>query len=311
MKAKLSVANLYKVFGDQPEQAFPLLKQGIDKDQVFRQTGLTIAVKDTSFDIHAGEIFVIMGLSGSGKSTLVRLLNRLIEPTRGHVYLNGEDIATMNDKSLRQARRKKSSMVLQSFVLMPHLNIQNNVAFGLELDGIRRAERHHAGRRRGADRHPDDILHNPTNDYVRSFFHGIDVSRVFTAKDVANRRQVTLIQKGEGGIRIALQRLRDQDRDYAYVLDQQRRYLGTVSVDSLSRAEKDGASMSSAMLQQIIANKAFTDANPAAAQLFEVMQMSSNDISAQNLRMKSGEDSEADIEHHANGWIQAAMEAAE
>lgn len=82
MTTKLEVKNLYKVFGETPDEAFPLLEQGLDKDEIFDKTGLTVGVKDVSLSINEGEIFVIMGLSGSGKSTLVRLLNRLIEPTK-------------------------------------------------------------------------------------------------------------------------------------------------------------------------------------------------------------------------------------
>ncbi len=95
----LEVKGLYKVFGEDTDRAFTMINSGADKDQVFEETGLTIGVNNVSLDIHEGEIFVIMGLSGSGKSTLVRLLNRLIEPSRGSVYLRGKDIATSLKKS--------------------------------------------------------------------------------------------------------------------------------------------------------------------------------------------------------------------
>src|SRR5690554_5619459 len=120
MSTMLEVKNLYKVFGEAPDEAFPLIEKGLDKDQIFEQTGLTVGVKDVSLSINEGEIFVIMGLSGSGKSTLVRLLNRLIEPTQGSVLLKGNDIAKISDKALRTVRRQSISMVFQNFALMPH-----------------------------------------------------------------------------------------------------------------------------------------------------------------------------------------------
>ncbi|MEL7401540.1 MAG: ATP-binding cassette domain-containing protein, partial [Pseudomonadota bacterium] len=133
MNVKLSVQNLYKIFGEQPNKALAMLEQGKDKDEIFETTGQTVGVKDASFDIYEGEIFVIMGLSGSGKSTMVRMLNRLIEPTAGKVMLGQRDIARMSDDELRDMRRHQMSMVFQSFALMPHMTVRRNVAFGLEL----------------------------------------------------------------------------------------------------------------------------------------------------------------------------------
>jgi len=138
---KVVVKNLYKVFGDQPQAAMKLLREGVDKDEIFDRTGQTVGVCDAGFAIHAGEIFVIMGLSGSGKSTLVRLLNRLIEPTAGQVLVDGRDIAAMNDRELLELRRRDMSMVFQSFALMPHLTVIQNASFGLELAGMGQSER--------------------------------------------------------------------------------------------------------------------------------------------------------------------------
>jgi glycine betaine/proline transport system ATP-binding protein len=95
-----------------------------------------LALRDASLAIEEGEIFVIMGLSGSGKSTMVRLLNRLIEPTRGQVLIDGVDIARISDAELREVRRKKIAMVFQSFALMPHMTVLDNAAFGMELAGV-------------------------------------------------------------------------------------------------------------------------------------------------------------------------------
>lgn len=142
MAIKLEVKNLYKIFGEHPKRAFELLESGMNKDQIFDKTGLTVGVQNANLAIEEGEIFVIMGLSGSGKSTLVRLLNRLIDPTQGEVLIDGENITTMSDKDLRQVRRKKISMVFQSFALMPHMNVLDNTAFGMELAGISKEERY-------------------------------------------------------------------------------------------------------------------------------------------------------------------------
>ena len=132
----LEVKGLYKVFGEDTDRAFTMINEGADKDKVFEETGLTIGVNDVSLSIQEGEIFVIMGLSGSGKSTLVRLLNRLIEPTKGNVLLRGKDIAHISEDRLREVRRNNISMVFQNFALMPHMTVIENAAFGLELAGV-------------------------------------------------------------------------------------------------------------------------------------------------------------------------------
>ncbi|MGF1911735.1 glycine betaine/L-proline ABC transporter ATP-binding protein ProV [Vibrio kasasachensis] len=141
MSPILEVQGLYKVFGEDPNRAFSLIEKGADKDAIFEQTGLTVGVHDVSLSINEGEIFVIMGLSGSGKSTLVRLLNRLIEPTRGNVLLRGKDIAHISEEELREVRRNNISMVFQNFALMPHMTVIENAAFGLELAGVTPSER--------------------------------------------------------------------------------------------------------------------------------------------------------------------------
>lgn len=344
MAIKLEVKNLYKIFGEHPERAFKLLESGKNKEQIFAKTGLSVGVKDANLAIEEGEIFVIMGLSGSGKSTLVRLLNRLIEPTRGEVLIDGEDIAKISDSALRTVRRNKISMVFQSFALMPHLNVLDNTAFGMELAGVPQAERHEkalealrqvslesyahsypdelsGGMRqrvglaramannpdillmdeafsaldplirtemqdelvklqakhqrtivfishdldeamRIGDRiaimqggevvqvgTPDEILNNPANDYVRTFFRGVDISHVFSAKDIARRRPVTLIRKTPGfGPRSALKLLQDEDRDYGYVLERGQKFIGVVSIDSLKKALAENQSLDSALL---------------------------------------------------------------
>ncbi|MCE0559132.1 MULTISPECIES: glycine betaine/L-proline ABC transporter ATP-binding protein ProV [unclassified Motilimonas] len=348
MSTILEVQNLYKVFGDKPEQAFPLIDKGLDKDQIFAQTGLTVGVHDVSLSINQGEIFVIMGLSGSGKSTLVRLLNRLIEPSRGSVLLNGKDIAHISTEELIEVRRNNISMVFQSFALMPHMTVIENTAFGLELAGIDLPTRHQqamsALERVGLDSYcdsfpdelsggmkqrvglaralacdpdillmdeafsaldplirtemqdelirlqnddrrtivfishdldeamrigdriaimqngavvqvgtPDDILHNPANEYVSSFFRGVNVATVFSAKDIMRKKPAAVFNKSEyDGPASAIQHLIDHDRDYGVVVDKSNKYLGIVSLDSLKQAYKEHRSLVSAILEDTL-----------------------------------------------------------
>jgi glycine betaine/proline transport system ATP-binding protein len=344
MQTMLEVKDLYKVFGDDPDEVFPLLEKGLDKDEIFEKTGMTVGVKDVSLEINEGEIFVIMGLSGSGKSTLVRLLNRLIEPTRGSVLLRGKDISKISEKELRDVRRKNISMVFQNFALMPHMTVLENTAFGLELAGIDVDERHEKAKtalsRVGLDAYcssypdelsggmkqrvglaraltndpdillmdeafsaldplirtemqdelirlqnddkrtivfishdldeamrigdriaimqngvvvqvgtPDDILHNPANDYVCSFFRGVNVASVFTAKDIARKSQSTLIKKhATDGPAAALQMLIDTDREFGIVVDRASKYSGIASLDSLKKANQEKKSLNDALI---------------------------------------------------------------
>lgn len=139
--ANIKVEGLTKIFGKRSKQGLRLLKEGKSKDDILAETGLTVGVNQASFEVNDAEIFVIMGLSGSGKSTLVRLLNRLIEPTDGKVWIDNEDLAQMNEKQLRQVRRKKMSMVFQKFGLFPFRTILENVEYGLEVQGIAESTR--------------------------------------------------------------------------------------------------------------------------------------------------------------------------
>jgi glycine betaine/proline transport system ATP-binding protein len=330
MKEKVVVEHLYKVFGEQPDEAMRLLNEGVDKGEIFERTGQTVGVFDAGFSIYEGEIFVVMGLSGSGKSTLVRLLNRLIEPTAGKVLVDGRDIAAMNHQELLELRRRDMSMVFQSFALMPHLTVGQNAAFGLELAGFDRSEREEralvaldqVGLRAWAESYPDElsggmqqrvglaralandpsvmlmdeafsaldplirsemqdelmklqadsnrtvvfishdldeamrigdriaimeggrvvqvgtpdeILRNPSDEYVRSFFRGVDVSTVLKASDIARKTQVTVIERTDDGIRAAMERLREYDRDFGYVVDRRQHFHGVVSLRSLEK----------------------------------------------------------------------------
>jgi len=128
---KIVVKNVYKVFGHRTQDALGMLQQNQSKDEVLARTGCVVGVNDLSLAVRAGEIFVIMGLSGSGKSTLVRHFNRLIDPTSGEIIVDGENILTYDMEALRNFRRHKISMVFQSFGLLPHKTVIDNVAYGL------------------------------------------------------------------------------------------------------------------------------------------------------------------------------------
>ncbi|MGW4222591.1 quaternary amine ABC transporter ATP-binding protein [Streptomyces bauhiniae] len=137
-----AVDGLWKVFGPKPERvpADPALA-ALGPAELRAETGCTAAVRDVSFEVRKGEVFVVMGLSGSGKSTLVRCLTRLIEPTAGSIAIDGEDVRAMDRGRLRELRRHRAAMVFQHFGLLPHRTVLDNVAYGLEIQGMGRAER--------------------------------------------------------------------------------------------------------------------------------------------------------------------------
>ncbi|HHP9126997.1 TPA: quaternary amine ABC transporter ATP-binding protein [Listeria monocytogenes] len=139
--SKIKVEELTKIFGKKASKASSLLSQGKSKTEILKETGATIGVNKASFSVEEGEIFVIMGLSGSGKSTLVRLLNRLIEPTSGKIWLDGKELSSLNKKELLEVRRKSMSMVFQNFGLFPNRTINRNVEYGLEIQEMDKEER--------------------------------------------------------------------------------------------------------------------------------------------------------------------------
>ncbi|MEM7428547.1 MAG: glycine betaine/L-proline ABC transporter ATP-binding protein [Pseudomonadota bacterium] len=139
-QVKISCRNVWKVYGKEPEQFFTGTQGAVGDahshaDRI-RKAEHIVAAADVSFDVHVGEIFVIMGLSGSGKSTMVRCLSRLVEPTAGEILLDGEDLLKKSSSELIEIRRHKMGMVFQSFGLLPHLNVFDNIAFPLKLQGL-------------------------------------------------------------------------------------------------------------------------------------------------------------------------------
>ncbi|MBA2529595.1 MAG: glycine betaine/L-proline ABC transporter ATP-binding protein [Euzebyales bacterium] len=141
-QTKVACQGLWKVFGPRAERIIGSEHARLPRDQMRSATGCVAAVRDVSFDVTRGEIFVVMGLSGSGKSTLIRCLSRLIEPTAGSVTIDGVDILAMPPRQLRELRRHQVSMVFQHFGLLPNRRVLDNVAYGLEVRGESRQSRY-------------------------------------------------------------------------------------------------------------------------------------------------------------------------
>jgi glycine betaine/proline transport system ATP-binding protein len=141
-KPLIEISDLYKIFGPKPQSVVDRVKSGQSKEQILAETGHTVGLKAIDMKINRGEIFVIMGLSGSGKSTMIRHFNRLIDPTLGKILVEGVDVMELSSKELEEFRRQKMSMVFQRFALLPHRTVLENVAYGLEIQGIAKADRH-------------------------------------------------------------------------------------------------------------------------------------------------------------------------
>ncbi len=137
----IEVREVCQIFGNNPKAAFPLMEQGKTRQEIMEATGQVVALRDITFTVEKGEVFVLMGLSGSGKSTLLRCINRLRAPIRGSVTIAGEDVLSLDVKGLRDLRRHVVGMVFQKFGLLPHRTVADNVAFGLEVSGVPGPER--------------------------------------------------------------------------------------------------------------------------------------------------------------------------
>jgi glycine betaine/proline transport system ATP-binding protein len=143
----IEIKNVTKIFGPDPEEALALMRQGKSKAEVQAETGHVVGIDDVSITVQPGQIYVVMGLSGSGKSTLIRHVNRLIDPTAGEILVNGVDVLGMNMDELREFRRTQIAMVFQKFGLLPHRSVIENVAYGLEVRGVGKAERHETAKK--------------------------------------------------------------------------------------------------------------------------------------------------------------------
>lgn len=195
MPAKLTVKDVYKIFGDSPEQALELLKKGESKEDIFESTGQTIGVQDANFAVEEGQIFVVMGLSGSGKSTLVRMLNGLIRPSSGQILIDNDDVASCSAEKLRQIRREKITMVFQHFALFPHRSIVENAAYGLKIKGVGAAER-----RKRALAALEQVGLAAWADSLPSELSGGMQQRVGLARGLANDPQILLMDEPFGAL---------------------------------------------------------------------------------------------------------------
>lgn len=344
---KLTVENVYKVFGPNPGDAIERVERGERKDDIFEETGMTVGVSNASFEVYEGEVFVVMGLSGSGKSTLVRMLNRLIETTSGKITLQGRDITAMSRRELTEIRRREMSMVFQSFALMPHQTVLENTVFGLSVGGMGRRERNQralealeaVGLKANAQSYPDElsggmkqrvglaralainpgvllmdeafsaldplirtemqdelirlqreqqrtvifithdldeamrvgdriammeggrivqvgspneIVRNPADDYVKSFFKGVDVSAVFSARDVASRDEAALIDPVADDLVSARAAIEAHPQSLGAVVDAGGIFRGLITPASLADTADD-ASLDRAFVPDVLA----------------------------------------------------------
>ncbi|KKB73688.1 MULTISPECIES: glycine/proline betaine ABC transporter ATP-binding protein OpuAA [Bacillus] len=340
---KIKVNKVSKIFGKQTKRAAQMLANGKTKKEILKATGATVGVNQADFDVYDGEIFVIMGLSGSGKSTLVRMLNRLIEPTAGEIYIDGDMITNMSKEQLREVRRKKISMVFQKFALFPHRTILHNTEYGLELQGVDKETRRQkaleslrlvglegyedqfpdqlsggmqqrVGLARALTNDPDillmdeafsaldplirkdmqdellelhdsvgktiifithdldealrigdrialmkdgnivqigtpeEILMNPSNEYVERFVEDVDLSKVLTAGHIMKRAETVRIDKGP---RVALTLMKNLGISSIYAVDKHKRLLGVISAESAKKAAEKGADLESVLQKEM------------------------------------------------------------
>ena len=190
LPVKIKIEHLTKIFGKRIKTALTMVEKGEPKNEILKKTGATVGVYDTNFEINEGEIFVIMGLSGSGKSTLLRLLNRLIEPTSGKIFIDNQDVATLNKEDLLQVRRKTMSMVFQNFGLFPHRTILENTEYGLEVQNVPKEER-----RKRAEKALDNAnLLDFKDQYPKQLSGGMQ-QRVGLARALANDPEILLMDE--------------------------------------------------------------------------------------------------------------------
>lgn len=137
----IEMRGVTKIFGPTPQEVLQKLQAGGSKDQLQAETGHVIGLNNVDLQVKPGQLHVVMGLSGSGKSTLIRHVNRLIDPTAGEIFVDGQNVLDMSLDELRSFRRTKVAMVFQKFGLLPHRSVIDNVAYGLEIRGIEKKER--------------------------------------------------------------------------------------------------------------------------------------------------------------------------
>ena len=373
---KIKVEKVSKVFGKNTKKATQLLADGKTKKEILKETGATVGVNQADFSVYEGEIFVIMGLSGSGKSTLVRLLNRLIEPTAGHVYIDGDMITNMSKDQLREIRRKKISMVFQKFALFPHKTILENTEYGLELQKVDKRKRRlkameslklvglegyeqqypdqlsggmqqRVGLARALTNDPDillmdeafsaldplirkdmqdelldlhesvgktiifithdldealrigdrialmkdgnivqigtpeEILMNPSNEYVEKVVEDVDLSKVLTAGHIMKRAETVRADKGP---RVALTLMKNLGISSIYAVDKHNRLLGSVDAETAKKAAEKSQTLESVISRDITT----VEENAVLTDIFELVSDASIPIAVvdEKQRMK-------------------------
>ncbi len=192
---QIEVNGLWKVFGDKPERALDPQYADKSRADIQEEIGAVVGLRDVSFSVGAGEIFVVMGLSGSGKSTLVRCLIRLIEATEGEIKFDGEDVLQYTPEQLIEFRRQKVAMVFQHYGLLPHRRVLDNVAFGLEIQGIGKEERYKA-----AAKAIDTVGLTGWEDYYAREMSGGMQQRVGLARALAVDPEVLLMDEPFSGL---------------------------------------------------------------------------------------------------------------
>lgn len=189
-EAKIRIENLTKIYGKKPRAALKLFREGKSKDYILQATNHILGVADVSVTVNSQELFVVMGLSGSGKSTLVRCINRLSHPTSGHIYIEGEDIAHVDEKRMQQIRQTKVTMVFQRFGLFPHRSVVENVEYGLK---IRKEDK--ASRRQKALSTLEVVGLAQWADYLPDSLSGGMQQRVGLARALATDAEILLMDE--------------------------------------------------------------------------------------------------------------------
>lgn len=192
---QVDVQGLWKVFGDNPERALDSGYSSKSRSEIQDELGLVVGLRDVSFTVDQGQIFVVMGLSGSGKSTLVRSLIRLVEPTRGSVYIDGEDVLSYSPSELIRFRRQKIAMVFQNYGLLPHRSVLDNVALGLEIRGIDKETRYQM-----ASESIETVSLNGWEDYRPREMSGGMQQRVGLARALAVNPEMLLMDEPFSGL---------------------------------------------------------------------------------------------------------------
>ena len=191
----IEVSGLWKIFGANAEQILSSEKRTATREAIQEETGCVVAVRDVSFNVHHGELFVIMGLSGSGKSTLIRCILRLVEPTAGKIIINGEDICSYNNQNLIKLRRNTIGMIFQHFGLFPHRNVIDNVAYGLKVRGVAKEERYARAREV-----IEKVGLKEWEDYFPDTLSGGMQQRVGIARALANDPDILLMDEPFSGL---------------------------------------------------------------------------------------------------------------